>query len=313
MKAIVATAMIALSLTLCNLMNRRASEQANTNTNSKQGTLSVTDAPATKEAAVKARAKELFELCKAGRNAEAAPMIARGGLDPNRPITEVARYEDIEGKYHVDLVCGSIKKTLDESNGYEFREFKTESKTDGREVAIIDVSFRRGPVSNESIYVAEIYAFTLVDGNYALIYPYRRPVDVAAVPPASITPRSIISSANSNSGVPQLTSEPPPPPKAPTPGAPKTISGGVLNGKAISKPQPAYPAIAKAAKASGTVVVQVLVDEQGNVISARAVSGHPLLQQSAVAAARQAKFSPTMLSGQPVKVTGVITYNFVAQ
>ena len=94
---------------------------------------------------------------------------------------------------------------------------------------------------------------------------------------------------------------------------PKTISGGVLNGKAISKPQPAYPPIAKAARASGTVIVQVLVDEKGNVVSARAVSGHPLLQPSAVAAARQAKFSPTLLSGQPVKVTGVITYNFVLQ
>ena len=93
----------------------------------------------------------------------------------------------------------------------------------------------------------------------------------------------------------------------------KTISGGVLNDKAISLPKPPYPPIARAAKASGTVVVQVTVDENGNVISARAVSGHPLLQAGAVAAARSAKFSPTRLSGQPVKVTGVITYNFVAE
>jgi len=108
---------------------------------------------------------------------------------------------------------------------------------------------------------------------------------------------------------------PPPPPPAPTPPPkPKTIvSGGVLNGKAISKPQPAYPQIAKAARASGTVTVQIVVDESGRVISASAVSGHPLLQQAAVAAARQARFSPTLLSGQPVKVSGVITYNFVLQ
>ena len=108
---------------------------------------------------------------------------------------------------------------------------------------------------------------------------------------------------------------PPPPPPAPTPAPkPKTIvSGGVLNGKAISKPQPAYPPIAKAARASGTVTVQIVVDEGGRVISASAVSGHPLLQQAAVAAARQARFSPTLLSGQPVKVSGVITYNFVLQ
>ncbi len=91
----------------------------------------------------------------------------------------------------------------------------------------------------------------------------------------------------------------------------KIISAGILNGKAISLPKPVYPAMARAARASGQVVVQVTVDEDGNVISARAVSGHPLLQSSAVAAARQAKFSPTMLSGQLVKVTGVITYNFV--
>lgn len=90
----------------------------------------------------------------------------------------------------------------------------------------------------------------------------------------------------------------------------KTISGGVLNGKAISLPKPVYPPAAKAAHASGTVVVQVTVDEEGKVISAKAVSGHPLLQASAEAAARQARFSPTKLSGKPVKVTGVITYNF---
>jgi protein TonB len=61
------------------------------------------------------------------------------------------------------------------------------------------------------------------------------------------------------------------------------------------------------------VVVQVVIDENGRVISAQAVSGHPLLQAVSVAAARNARFSPTKLSGQPVKVTGVITYNFVAQ
>jgi protein TonB len=106
----------------------------------------------------------------------------------------------------------------------------------------------------------------------------------------------------------------PPPPEAPKPTPPRApISGGVLNGKAISLPKPAYPPIARAAHASGTVVVQVLIDENGNVVSAHAVSGHPLLQGAAVGAARQARFSPTKLSGQPVKVTGVIQYNFVAQ
>ena len=110
----------------------------------------------------------------------------------------------------------------------------------------------------------------------------------------------------------QIADEPPPPEVKPTP--PRApISGGVLNGKAISLPKPGYPPIARAAHASGTVVVQVLIDENGSVVSAHAVSGHPLLQAAAVGAAKQARFSPTKLSGQPVKVTGVIQYNFVSQ
>ena len=105
--------------------------------------------------------------------------------------------------------------------------------------------------------------------------------------------------------------EPPPPPPKPTPRAP--ISGGVLNGKAIRLVQPPYPAIARSAHASGQVVVQVLIDENGNVVAAHATSGHPLLQAAAVSAARSSKFTPTKLSGQPVKVNGVIIYNFVGQ
>lgn len=94
--------------------------------------------------------------------------------------------------------------------------------------------------------------------------------------------------------------------------APKSVSKGVVNGNAVSLPKPAYPAAAKAVNASGTVSVQVTIDENGNVISAKAVSGHPLLQAAAVEAARQAKFRPTLLEGQPVKVTGIIVYNFVS-
>jgi TonB family protein len=92
---------------------------------------------------------------------------------------------------------------------------------------------------------------------------------------------------------------------------PKQIPGGVLNGKATSLPKPPYPPAARAVGASGSVSVQVLVDENGNVVSANAVTGHPLLRAAAVSAARSARFSPTVLSGQPVKVSGIITYNFV--
>jgi len=91
------------------------------------------------------------------------------------------------------------------------------------------------------------------------------------------------------------------------------IQGGVLNGKAISLPSPEYPEIARQAKAAGAVTVQITIDETGHVVEARAVSGHPLLQAAAVAAARQSVFTPTKLSGEPVQVSGALVYNFVAQ
>lgn len=91
------------------------------------------------------------------------------------------------------------------------------------------------------------------------------------------------------------------------------VAGGVMTGKATSLPKPPYPPAARAAHVSGAVIVQVVIDESGQVIRAEAVSGHPLLRVAAVTAASLARFSPTKLSGQPVKVIGTITYNFNAQ
>jgi TonB family protein len=93
----------------------------------------------------------------------------------------------------------------------------------------------------------------------------------------------------------------------------RAIEGGVLNGKAISLPRPEYPVVAMKAGATGEVTVQITVDETGHVIEARAVSGHPLLQAAAVAAARQAVFAPTRLEGEPVRVAGALSYKFTAQ
>ncbi|HEY0324100.1 MAG TPA: TonB family protein [Pyrinomonadaceae bacterium] len=137
-----------------------------------------------------------------------------------------------------------------------------------------------------------------------------RNVIVAGGPPSVGTGPG--TSVGGGGGAPVDVGEPPPPAPQPTPKpVPKApISGGVLNGRAISLPKPQYPAVAKAARQTGTVTVQVTIDENGSVISARAVGGPPLLQASAVQAAYGARFSPTKLSGQPVKVTGVITYNF---
>lgn len=93
----------------------------------------------------------------------------------------------------------------------------------------------------------------------------------------------------------------------------RPVSGGVLNGKAISLPPPAYPEIARRGHVTGTVEVEVVIDASGKVLSAHAVSGPVALRQSAEQAAMQARFSPTMLSGQPVKVTGTINYKFAVQ
>ena len=86
---------------------------------------------------------------------------------------------------------------------------------------------------------------------------------------------------------------------------------GVVNGRAISLPRPEYPSMAKASRASGSVNVLVTIDETGKVIAARALGGHPLLQEVSEAAARAARFSPTSVKGVPVKVSGIIVYNFV--
>jgi periplasmic protein TonB len=111
---------------------------------------------------------------------------------------------------------------------------------------------------------------------------------------------------------------PPPPRKQPTP-APVNppervrLSSVVISSKIIDKPAPAYPAIARQVGAQGAVTVEILIDEQGRVVNARATSGHPLLRAAAQASAYRASFSPTSISGHPVKVSGVITYNFILQ
>lgn len=91
----------------------------------------------------------------------------------------------------------------------------------------------------------------------------------------------------------------------------QVVRGGVLNGRAVNLPKPNYPAEALASRASGTVVVHVLIDERGQVVHACAVSGARTLLQVSENAAYRSSFTPTKLSGMPVKVSGIITYNFV--
>jgi TonB family protein len=98
--------------------------------------------------------------------------------------------------------------------------------------------------------------------------------------------------------------------EAPPPRILKPVSGGVLNGKAVSLPVPVYPQLALRARTTGKVEIEVTVDENGKVISAVATNGPATLRDAAIEAAKHARFSPTKLSGAPVKVVGLIIYNF---
>ncbi|HEY6243859.1 MAG TPA: energy transducer TonB [Pyrinomonadaceae bacterium] len=114
----------------------------------------------------------------------------------------------------------------------------------------------------------------------------------------------------STSGVQvNIPDELPPPPPAQAP--PKILKfTELINSHALVLPKPPYPPLAKQIRLQGTVVIQVLIDENGKVLSARPVSGHPMLLPEAQRAAMQAKFSPTTLNGVAVKVSGMISYNF---
>ncbi len=130
----------------------------------------------------------------------------------------------------------------------------------------------------------------IADVSRAEIVPEKVQTKASDIPPVRRGVATVIGSGNTNAIAPVA------------PGAGGTGTGA-----------PTGPAKVDINHASGAVQVQVLIDENGNVISAHAVSGHPLLQAAAVSAARSSKFTPTKLSGQPVKVNGVIIYNFVAQ
>ncbi|HEX8250145.1 MAG TPA: energy transducer TonB, partial [Pyrinomonadaceae bacterium] len=118
--------------------------------------------------------------------------------------------------------------------------------------------------------------------------------------------------ANAVNAAPASPTPTPTPRTTPTP-SPQNVNAGMLNSRAVSLPKPAYPPTARQMNASGRVTVQVTIDEEGNVLSAKAINGHALLRNPAEAAARQSKFNPVRVGGQAVRATGVILYNFINQ
>src|SRR5215212_2876193 len=137
-----------------------------------------------------------------------------------------------------------------------------------------------------------------------------------ADPPSPVAGnRGGVAGGTGNTPVVDMADPPPPPAPNPTPVIPKLIkvSQRVLTSKALFLATPNYPPLARPIRLQGVVTVQVLIDETGKVISAKAVSGPPILVPEAQKAAMQSRFSPTLLSEVPVKVSGVITYNFKIQ
>jgi len=140
-----------------------------------------------------------------------------------------------------------------------------------------------------------------------------------------INPPSFLSVSNdvltANLDVEQDSSRPedlPPPPSARGSSPPPSIQpqsiqqvvDKVLEGNALTRVEPVYPPTARKLGAFGTVRVKVTISETGRVIDARAISGHQALRSSAVEAASKWVFKPTTLNGAPIKVQGILTFNF---
>jgi len=130
--------------------------------------------------------------------------------------------------------------------------------------------------------------------------------------PPSVTPDTSSCVTCSGTAANVVPTEAAPIPPKPKPSVVRAPSSIILS-KVIDMPKPSYPVLAKQARIQGPVNVQILIDETGRVVSAQAVKGSPMLTQAAVDAARRARFTPTKLGNDPVKVQGVITYNFILQ
>jgi protein TonB len=141
---------------------------------------------------------------------------------------------------------------------------------------------------------------------------------VAGIPPGLTAPGAGLAGSTlipgSLLGHDILPATPPPPPPPPKKIAtPLEIGGKVQEAKLIRKILPEYPEIAKKARVSGEVMLEIAVDEEGNVTSLKVLHGHPLLVAEAVRVVRQWKYSPTLLNGEPVPILSVVTIIFRLQ
>ncbi len=107
-----------------------------------------------------------------------------------------------------------------------------------------------------------------------------------------------------------LTAPPPPPPP---PAVVQRIGGDVAQANLISSPKPQYPALARAARVQGVVLLNATISKEGTIKDLKVISGHPLLNEAAMEAVRQWRYKPQMLNQQPIEVITTITVNFTFQ
>ena len=231
---------------------------------------------------------------------DSLPKVIKGGILNGKAVSlpkpeypEAAKAAKVEGKVVVDVVIGedgTVESAVAAVQPEKFakpggapNEFEEIQPTDpmlreAAEKAALQAKFSPTTLSGQPVKIRGklVYNFSLKEQRFTVIGNSREFGNVSGSPRKS-----------------------------------NQVSGGVLNGRALSLPPPEYPAAARAVNASGAVSVQVLIDENGAIIAAHAVSGHPLLRAASVLAARQATFAPTLLEGQPIKVSGLLVYNFV--
>lgn len=152
-----------------------------------------------------------------------------------------------------------------------------------------------------------------INANVKTPTPTRTPTPTPTATPTDANVNANVNTAPANTNVSRPTPTATPSPASPSPTTPANVNVGIINSRAVNLTKPAYPQAARQASASGEVRVQVSVDENGNVTSARALTGHPLLRAPAENAARQSRFNPVKIGNRPVSATGIIVYNFINQ
>lgn len=198
--------------------------------------------------------------------------------------------------------------------GYLFSSYKTQSTNVNASNSGVNTSLSNAN-ANYSVNVRVANA----NANVNAVFSENVNLKITPTRTPSPTP-TIIASPSPTVGRQDETNTTPTPAVSPTPLEMKSsptsssiVEVGTLNGRAVELVRPEYPQSAKQAGASGRVAVRVLIDEEGKVVMAKAISGHTLLRSAAEDAAKQSRFTPVIIEGKPTKASGIVLYNFVIQ